>query len=73
MKQKTIYKFWTCKKKHYDFEIISHKYCDIVSENENGSKHLITIDLTLMFGAGNEPQTKEEMEKLFPKNYYYYD
>lgn len=31
------------------------------------------IDLTAMFGKGNEPETKEELEKLFSKNYYDYN
>lgn len=30
-------------------------------------------DLTLMFGAGNEPSTAAEFEALFPLNYYAYD
>ena len=30
------------------------------------------FDLTLMFGAGNEPSTVEEFEALFPKAYYDY-
>lgn len=31
------------------------------------------IDLTLMFGAGNEPSTVEEFEAMFPEPYYAYD
>lgn len=31
------------------------------------------IDLTLMFGAGNEPSTVEEFESMFPDDYYPYD
>ena len=31
------------------------------------------IDLTLMFGAGNEPSTVAEFEAMFPKSYYPYD
>lgn len=31
------------------------------------------IDLTLMFGAGNEPATVAEFEKIFPLNYYDYN
>lgn len=31
------------------------------------------FDLTLMFGAGNEPATVEEFEKLFPYSYYAYN
>lgn len=32
----------------------------------------IACDLTMMFGAGNEP-TKEEFEAMFPENYYKYN
>lgn len=35
-------------------------------------KNLMCIDLTLMFGAGNEPSTVEEFEAMFPKSYYPY-
>lgn len=42
-----------------------------------GSKITITkmecFDLTLMFGAGNEPATVEEFEKMFPLDYYDYN
>lgn len=31
------------------------------------------IDLTLMFGAGNEPSTVEEFEALYPNAYYEYN
>ena len=33
----------------------------------------IIIDLTLMFGAGNEPANVAEFEKIFPLNYYDYN
>lgn len=33
-------------------------------------KNVMFIDLTKMFGAGNEPITPEEFETLFPLNYY---
>lgn len=36
-------------------------------------KDIILIDLTLMFGSGNEPATVEEFEKLFPLPYYDYN
>lgn len=35
-------------------------------------KDIMCIDLTKMFGAGNEPSTVEEFEKLFPEAYYSY-
>lgn len=31
------------------------------------------FDLTLMFGAGNEPTSVEEFEKIFPNDYYQYN
>ena len=36
-------------------------------------KNMMCIDLTEMFGAGNEPSTVEEFKALFPKDYYPYD
>ena len=36
-------------------------------------KDLFVIDLTQMFGAGNEPNTVEEFEMLFPLPYYSYN
>lgn len=34
---------------------------------------IICVDLTLMFGAGNEPETVEEFEAMFPLPYYDYN
>lgn len=39
----------------------------------NNDVSFICIDLTLMFGEGNEPATVEEFEKLFPLPYYPYN
>lgn len=36
-------------------------------------KNIMAIDLTQMFGAGNEPSTPEEFEALFPEDYYPYN
>lgn len=36
-------------------------------------KDVMLIDLTLMFGAGNEPETVEEFEAMFPLPYYAYN
>ena len=36
-------------------------------------KNLIVVDLTLMFGAGNEPETVEEVDAMFPEEYYAYN
>lgn len=35
--------------------------------------NLMLIDLTQMFGAGNEPASVEEFEKMFPADYYPYN
>ena len=42
-----------------------------VEYNDEGYVYL--IDLTLMFGAGNEPATVEEFEAMFPNDYYEYN
>lgn len=36
-------------------------------------KNVCVFDLTLMFGAGNEPSTVEEFEAMFPNGYYPYN
>ena len=36
-------------------------------------RNAILIDLTLMFGAGSEPSTPEEFERMFPLPYYEYN
>lgn len=36
-------------------------------------KTFVCIDLTKIFGAGNEPATAEEFEAMFPADYYDYD
>lgn len=36
-------------------------------------KDILLIDLTQMFGAGNEPATAAEFEAMFPLNYYAYN
>ena len=36
-------------------------------------KNIVAFDLTLMFGAGNEPSTVEEFEAMFPLSYYPYN
>ena len=34
---------------------------------------LMIVDLTILFGSGNEPSTVEEFEKIFPADYYPYN
>ena len=41
--------------------------------NATSWKNLMLIDLTKMFGAGNEPATIEEFTSLFPLPYYAYN
>ena len=36
-------------------------------------ENVIVIDLTLIFGAGNEPATVEEFKAIFPEDYYPYN
>ncbi len=36
-------------------------------------KNIMAIDLTQMFGAGNEPSTPEEFKSMFPEDYYEYN
>lgn len=45
----------------------SQKHCTI------SVKNLMIFDLTLMFGAGNEPASVEEFETMFPNDYYSYN
>ena len=37
------------------------------------AKNMMIVDLTKMFGAGNEPSTVEEFEAMFPEDYYPYN
>lgn len=50
----------------------------VYRNNEGGSvtgtiDRLMLIDLTRMFGAGNEPSTVAEFDRMFPEPYYPYD
>lgn len=61
--------------------ISSHKYllgftvltCNTTTVGGFTTDNAMAIDLTLMFGAGNEPSTVEEFESLFPLPYYDYN
>lgn len=44
-----------------------------VGKHIYGKMTCLLVDLTLMFGAGNEPATPEEFEKMFPLDYYDYN
>lgn len=41
-------------------------------QSYSGSVYLQLFDLTLMFGAGNEPTSIAEFEKMYPMDYYPY-
>ena len=43
---------------------------DVVGKTVDCNTWVNIIDLTLMFGSGNEPTTAEEFEKLFPNDYF---
>lgn len=45
----------------------------IVSGDTIEIKNLMIIDLTAMFGTGNEPTTVEEFRALYPNSYYPYN
>lgn len=46
----------------------------IIDENDSFTvKNIQIVDLTLMFGAGNEPATVDEFEAMFPLPYYDYN
>lgn len=46
-------------------------YKDVTYDNVKLQPQI--FDLTTMFGAGNEPSTVEEFEKMFPADYYPYN
>lgn len=52
-------------------------HCDVGTNSVIGDtlsmKNAIFIDLTQMFGAGNEPTTVEEVKALLPNDYYEYN
>lgn len=58
--------------------IITEQSVPFVLRNYDSSNPLLArdacvIDLTLMFGEGNEPETVEEFESMFPLPYYEYN
>lgn len=51
-------------------------YISLIDGSQNDVLYIKDVrifDLTLMFGAGNEPSTVAEFEALFPLNYYAYN
>ncbi|MBQ1233615.1 MAG: hypothetical protein IIX86_08795 [Clostridia bacterium] len=47
-------------------------YVNSVSSGGVKFRNVICIDLTQMFGSGNEPTTVEEFERMYPQAYYPY-
>lgn len=50
-----------------------HMYSSNVDGKTIGMRNMQVFDLTQMFGAGNEPSTVAEFERMFPEPYYPYD
>ncbi len=59
--------------KHWDSNWLSAIYSDKDTVFNKLKISVMLIDLTAMFGAGNEPSTVEEFEKIFPNDYYPYN
>lgn len=59
--------------KHWDSNWLSAIYSDKDTVFNKLKFSIMLIDLTAMFGSGNEPSTVEEFEAIFPNNYYPYN
>lgn len=59
--------------KHWDSNWLSAIYSDKDTVFNKLKFSVMLIDLTLMFGSGNEPASVEEFEKMFPDDYYQYN
>ena len=59
--------------KHWDSNWLSAIYSDKDTVFNKLKFSVMLIDLTLMFGSGNEPTSVEEFEKMFPADYYPYN
>ena len=59
--------------KHWDSSWLSAIYSDKDTVFNKLKFSVMLIDLTAMFGSGNEPSTVEEFEAIFPNNYYPYN
>lgn len=59
---------------NYDFRIALYNTTDNDQVGDTYDvKDIQIFDLTLMFGAGNEPETVEEFRAMFPNSYYEYN
>jgi len=56
---------------------VSNDYASVDNESNTAAiilaKNIMVIDLTLMYGAGNEPTTVAQFRSMFPDNYYAYN
>lgn len=59
--------------KHWDSNWLSAIYSDKDTVFNKPKFSVMLIDLTLMFGSGNEPASVEEFEAMFPNDYYPYN
>lgn len=62
---------------HTSTDALSKKGLLYMNNNSVGdtlkAKNMMIVDLTKMFGTGNEPSTLEEFEAMFPADYYPYN
>ena len=58
---------------YYDLYRVIQDTRPLESKDTIYARNAMCIDLTLMFGAGNEPATVSEFEALFPEVYYPYN
>ena len=56
-----------------DFELVYASASDVTIGDTFSVKNYMLIDLTLLYGAGNEPTTVAEFESMFPASYYPYN
>lgn len=64
---------FTANDSYTSFRIGCRNQNDNTQDVNMSAKQVMLVDLTLMFGAGNEPSTVEEFEALFPQLYYDYN
>lgn len=65
--------FWTAVASSAIWELRGYDGYEANVDIDYYASNVNVFDLTLMFGAGNEPSTVAEFEKLFPLPYYAYN
>lgn len=63
----------TCSEKTVDTMIFQAGASSVPDGKSIFIKNFICVDLTLMFGSGNEPSTVEEFQQMFPAEWYEYN